>query len=1296
MTVAIAAAQHEDGQVPPALLRLVSPFRSQHDELSMLGKGGFGAVTLVRSRLDHRLLAVKAVRFRSTLPPWVPPQALEAEHEKILREVRALSALSWSPHVVQYLNAWVEPDWPRLGMMLGRQARQHPKLATLMHQVQSASCDMSIPPLLQLLPGTASGGWSSSSTAPGGHPPSSQTITSTTTTTATSERVGSSFPARTPSSAVIHAISREYEEDENRVRLSAPISSHGKRKPRGKIKPHGVSYAPSFPGHKKGLTVELPAPWSPDGSVFPSSWSPEGRSPSCTIHEVQDAGPLPPPRALSLPSLPSPSQSGSHSLMNSKLHDGRHVCTIPIPETETSRSEIMSESEGESESHVSSSGTSRNNAGVANRSRNGSSSDSSDSECWGETSSDTDTSETGSETGSETDSNSSDDGSDDGTRIADNTADFFALPEVTPGGHDNHLISISRGVGGLSASTDSAFTFGGASADSGHSPAAGRDMCVPTALTPSSGQETTDSVADTDAGTTWTETDLPSTASTIGPLIVIPQQRALARTIPVSPFEAHQDQYQILPQPPGHEGHNMKQQSHKQPAHGRPWDKQKTEQGSPASRWAGLSGGHQAASGKGGLDPGLAGADGVGDCGVLSGVGIRQWPYKLFISMEPVAGVTLDRWLLERAAERKRHRATAAKAGNGVGLSTDTMTTDTSSSSLCLGLVEKDIFLQLVQGLMHVHQAGIMHRDVKPSNIFVSPRHLPNIHLQHRTHAMAKASYSHMGGNRQNSLPPNFAPGVTSSALSFTQPPAANPFSSFVQPIPRLEAAKHGWSGNSYASSSQFNAAAPASSREINGGVTESSLLVKLGDFGLSVLLGGDGLTMEDPKDEERGSDGDTGGRVGLRKPAVSIHTLSSSSGSLGSGGSVVVGVGVESSTVQPSSAASAATNHNDGEGHHGPQRKQTGGGAANTDAEYRNCSTATSATTTTTTTTNFNTTRTHTSGVGTASYAAPEQRSGPGAYTQAVDVYPLGLILLELTIPFETGMERVIALQEARQGRLPLSITTNLPDEASLIRTLLSPHPIHRPTCGQLLDVLRTLWCANAPDDAGQATAADPRRTSPCSTRTDNTGVSGAFQTRPQQPLHSHVHISEADTSDGSLNASGAQPGHGHEQHSEQDIAIRALRLHPSASLAISDSSAAGTSTTIHHQGGPDSQTFSSQLAMSSSRRLSCHLSEQPSIISCQQASSVSVCGPSRCSGCCSMCDVATQTDMAVVSASVPGAPEMQLPPPAHVLNVLDVSTPNRLYEYRGQMMAGDQLLTLLLQRDQELSQALQGRIEH
>ena len=42
--------------------------------------------------------------------------------------------------------------------------------------------------------------------------------------------------------------------------------------------------------------------------------------------------------------------------------------------------------------------------------------------------------------------------------------------------------------------------------------------------------------------------------------------------------------------------------------------------------------------------------------------------------------------------------------------------------------------------------------------------------------------------------------------------------------------------------------------------------------------------------------------------------------------------------------------------------------------------------------------------GVGTASYSAPEQLGASGRYGMAVDIFPLGLILMELCCTFATG----------------------------------------------------------------------------------------------------------------------------------------------------------------------------------------------------------------------------------------------------------------------------------------------------
>jgi serine/threonine protein kinase len=62
-------------------------YRAHLDVVGPLGQGGFGSVVLALNTLDQRLTAVKQVRFTSSMPPWAQPQQLEAQHQRLLREV---------------------------------------------------------------------------------------------------------------------------------------------------------------------------------------------------------------------------------------------------------------------------------------------------------------------------------------------------------------------------------------------------------------------------------------------------------------------------------------------------------------------------------------------------------------------------------------------------------------------------------------------------------------------------------------------------------------------------------------------------------------------------------------------------------------------------------------------------------------------------------------------------------------------------------------------------------------------------------------------------------------------------------------------------------------------------------------------------------------------------------------------------------------------------------------------------------------------------------------------------------
>ena len=50
--------------------------------------------------------------------------------------------------------------------------------------------------------------------------------------------------------------------------------------------------------------------------------------------------------------------------------------------------------------------------------------------------------------------------------------------------------------------------------------------------------------------------------------------------------------------------------------------------------------------------------------------------------------------------------------------------------------------------------------------------------------------------------------------------------------------------------------------------------------------------------------------------------------------------------------------------------------------------------------------------------------------YDQKVDIFSLGMILLELMMPFSTGMERITTLQSARKGVFPKRFCKELPAE--------------------------------------------------------------------------------------------------------------------------------------------------------------------------------------------------------------------------------------------------------------------------
>lgn len=72
--------------------------------------------------------------------------------------------------------------------------------------------------------------------------------------------------------------------------------------------------------------------------------------------------------------------------------------------------------------------------------------------------------------------------------------------------------------------------------------------------------------------------------------------------------------------------------------------------------------------------------------------------------------------------------------------------------------------------------------------------------------------------------------------------------------------------------------------------------------------------------------------------------------------------------------------------------------------------------------------------------------------YTQA-DMYSLGVVFFELWHPFDTAMERHVVLSDLKlKGELPSGWVTEFPEQASLLKRLMSPSPSDRPSATELL----------------------------------------------------------------------------------------------------------------------------------------------------------------------------------------------------------------------------------------------------
>ncbi|CAG8504411.1 5495_t:CDS:10 [Diversispora eburnea] len=87
------------------------------------------------------------------------------------------------------------------------------------------------------------------------------------------------------------------------------------------------------------------------------------------------------------------------------------------------------------------------------------------------------------------------------------------------------------------------------------------------------------------------------------------------------------------------------------------------------------------------------------------------------------------------------------------------------------------------------------------------------------------------------------------------------------------------------------------------------------------------------------------------------------------------------------------------------------------------------------------------TTGVGTVTYASPEQLANPTKiYNEKADIYSLGIIFFELHFPFSTGHERVQVLKDLRHGILPNGF-------AAFILWMMAENTEQRPDAKQILE---------------------------------------------------------------------------------------------------------------------------------------------------------------------------------------------------------------------------------------------------
>ncbi|KAG8197889.1 hypothetical protein JTE90_020268 [Oedothorax gibbosus] len=92
-----------------------------------------------------------------------------------------------------------------------------------------------------------------------------------------------------------------------------------------------------------------------------------------------------------------------------------------------------------------------------------------------------------------------------------------------------------------------------------------------------------------------------------------------------------------------------------------------------------------------------------------------------------------------------------------------------------------------------------------------------------------------------------------------------------------------------------------------------------------------------------------------------------------------------------------------------------------------------------------------HSSDLGTLPYAAPEQRNGNN-YSNKVDIYSLGIILIELLLQFQTHMEFCKTIESISKSDIPKKLLEKWPDYVFLVENLIEKNPSSRMSAKEIL----------------------------------------------------------------------------------------------------------------------------------------------------------------------------------------------------------------------------------------------------